>query len=210
MNFYQYVKRHLIFVICLLVIGYGIVAYIHIVCPQKIGQTHTKGAAVAFVPMYNEDGSTVHAKLGIGYQQGLLIFESVVALFATLILYRMIEYYCIFFGIKRIWSYFVDFGTASVLARFPTRLTGKYTLDYVYIKASHSVYDFFDFCIGICITGILIWMIPYCIKYHEYKRVHTVGMHFGQKLLWEMKFGLHMIKSTFYPIKTWWKDIEKY
>lgn len=207
MNFKQYVKRHLIFVICLLVIGYGIVAYIHIVCPEKIGQPHARGAAFAFAPVYNEDGSAFHARLGIGYQQGLLIFESVVTLFATLLLYRMMEYYCIFFGIKRIWSYFVDFGAASALARFPMWLLGKYTLDYWYIRAGHGTYDFFDFCIGICVAGVLIWIIPFYVKYLKYKKLHTAGMNFVQKFVWEMKLSLQLLKTSFCPIKTWWEDI---
>lgn len=208
MNFYQYIKRHLIVVVCLLVVGYGIVAYIHIVCPEIINEPHAKDVAVSFSPVYNEDGSTFHARLGIGYRQGLLIFESVVTLFMTWVLYRMIEYYNIYFGIKRFWSYFADFGAASMLARFPTRLTGKYTLDYWYVKAGHGTYDFFDFCIGICILGILLWMIPYYIKYHQYKKQHTAGMNTWQKLWWEIKFGLKLIKTSFCPIKTWWKDIE--
>ena len=208
MNLKQYVKRHLIFVICLLVIGYGIIAYIQIVCPEKIGQPHAGDAAFAFAPVYNKAGSTFHAKLGIGYQQGLLIFEAVVSLFAILMLYRMIEYYSIFIGIKRVWSYFVDFGMASALARFSTRLLGKYTLDYFYIRAGHATYDFFDFCIGISIVGVLIWMIPFYIKYHKYKKLHTVGMTFGQKFVWEMKLSFQLLKTSFCPIKTWWKDID--
>ena len=208
MNLKQYVKCHLIFVISLLVIGYGIVVYIHIACPEKIGQPHARGVAVAFAPVYNEDGSTFHARLGIGYQQGLLIFESVVTLFTTLVMYRLIEYYNIFFEIKRFWIYFVDFGAASMFARFPTRLTGRYTLDYLYIRASHATYDFFDFCIGICVVGILIWMIPLCIKYYRYKKTHTTGMTFGQKFVWEMKLSFQLLKTSFCPIKTWWKDID--
>lgn len=208
MSFHQYVKRHLIFVVCLLVIGYGIVAYIHMVCPERIGQPPARGVEVAFAPVYNENGSALHARLGIGYQQGLLIAESLVALCLNWILYRLVEYHNIFFGMKRGWNYFLDFGFASIIARIPTSLLGIYTLDYLYIKKGHATYDFFDFCIRIYVTGMLLWIIPFCIKFYKYKKEHTAGMNFWEKFKWDVRLNLQLMKTPFLPVKMWWKDID--
>ena len=206
MSFYQYLRRHMIVVICLLLIGYGIVAYIHIVCPEKIGQPHTRGAQVAFAPVYNEDGSTFHAKLEIGYRQGLLILESIIALFCIWVLYKMVLYYSIFFGMTSRWTYFVDFGCATAVARLPVRLAGIYVLDYLYIRMGHGTYDFFDLCIGVSMVGMVLWYLPFYVRYHRYKKVHTKGMKFWEKFKWEMCFGVDMLKMLFRPIRTWWKD----
>lgn len=208
MSLYKYMRRHLIVVICLLLVGFGIVAYIHIVCPEKIGQTQVRGMKIAFDPVYNDDGSMFHAKLKIGYRQGLLILESVLALICTWLMYKLLLYYSIFFGIKSWWTYFVDFGCAAAIARLPVRLAGMYVLDYLYIWLGHSTYDFFDFCIGICGVGVVLWLIPACIKYYQYKRENTKGMHFWKKCKWEMRFSIEMTKMLFRPIKSWWKDVD--
>lgn len=208
MNLNQYLRHHMIVVVCLLLIGYGIVAYIHIACPEKIGQPHTRGAQVAFAPVYNEDGSTFHAKMDIGYQQGLLILESVIALFCVWILYKMILYYGMFFGLSARWTYFIDFSCATAFARLPVRLAGMYVLDYLYISVGNGTYDFFDLCIGVTIVGMVLWYIPFGVRYHRYKREHTKGMGFWEKFRWEMRFGANMFKMLFRPIRTWQKDVD--
>ncbi|MDE5824527.1 MAG: hypothetical protein K2H91_07585 [Lachnospiraceae bacterium] len=207
MSLRQYVRRHLTIVICLLLIGYGIAVYIQSACPEKIGQTQVRGMKIAFDPIYNDDGSMFHAKLNIGYRQGLLILESVLGLVCIWIMYKMVLYYRIFFGMKSWWSYFVDFGCAAAIARVLIHLTGQYVLDYLYIWVSNSTYDFFDFCIGICVVGMLIWFIPACVKYYKYKHEKTKGMHFWEKFKWEIWFSVEMTKMLFCPIKAWWKDI---
>lgn len=207
MSLRQYLIRHMIVVICLLMIGYGIVAYIHIVCPEKIGQPYARGVQVAFAPVYNEDGSTFHAKIDIGYRQGLLILESIVSVFCIWILYKLFLYYSIFFGMTSKWTYFADFGCATAIARLPVRLAGKYVLDYLYIRMGHGVYDFFDLCIGVSIVGMVLWYIPCCVRYHRYKKAHTKGMKFREKFRWEMRFGFDMLKKLFCPLRTWWRDV---
>lgn len=207
MSLYQYMRRHMIVVVCLLLIGYGIVAYIHIICPEKIGQPRARGVEAAFAPVYNEDGSTFHAKLDIGYQQGLLIFESIIALFCVWILYKMILYYSRFFGMSGRWIYFIDFACATAVARLPVRLAGLYVLDYFYIRMGHGTYDFFDICIGISIVGMVLWYIPFCVRYHRYKKEKTGGMRFREKFRWEMRFGANMLKMIFRPIRTWWEEV---
>lgn len=205
MSFNQYVRRHMILVVCLLVIGYGIAAYIYIACPERIGQPHAKGVLVDFAPIYNEDGSTFHARLDIGYQQGLLIFENVVSLFCVWLLYKIIAYYDIFFGIKGDWSYLADFVCAAAIARLPMHLSGRYVLDYLYIKG-RGTYDFFDFCIGICVGGILIWYVVFCVKYRKYKKEQTAGMRFWERFKWAMKLSLDLPKVYLRPMKTWWTN----
>ena len=207
MNLYQYIKRHLIVIICLVVIGYSIVALIHLVFPHRIEQSFVRGESIAFVPEYNKYGSMFHAKLKIGYRQGLLIAECVIMLPVMYLFYRLVEYYNIFFGLKRFWSYFIDFGCAVVVGRLPTHLLGIYTLDYLYIRATHSIYDFFDLCIGVFSIGMLGWLIPYNIRYHHYKKSHTRGMRLWQKIKWEFQFGIKSIRMSLSPIKTWWKDV---
>ena len=207
MSLHQYIRRHVIVVLVLLLIGYGIVAYIHAVCPEKIGQPHAKGVQVDFAPVYNEDGSTFHARLDIGYRLGLLILESVITLFGSWILYKVVLYYCVFFGMKSWWTYLVDFGCASAIGRLPVRLAGMYVLDYFYIGFRHSTYDFFDFCIGICVVGLLVWLIPACLKYYSYKRKSTKGMGFWERCKWEMRFSMEMGKMLFRPLRSWWKDV---
>lgn len=205
MGLKQFVKRHIIFVICLALIGYGIIAFIYIACPEKIGHSDVRGQAVAFAPIYNKSGSTFHAKLGIGYKQALLVAECIVCMLAVLAMYKMIAYYNMFFGINMCWIYFVDFGGAAVLGRLPMDLMGFYTLDYLYIAATRYTYDFFDICIGICIVGVLLWCVPMSIKYHKYKVEHTKGMKFLEKLKWEVKFSFKILGASLRPIKIWWK-----
>ena len=72
MSLHQYIRCHVIVVLVLLLIGYGIVTYIHAVCPEKIGQPHAKGVQVDFAPVYNEDGSTFHARLRYRIQAGIV------------------------------------------------------------------------------------------------------------------------------------------
>lgn len=196
----------MIVVFCLLLIGYGIVAYIHIACPEKIGQPHERGVQAAFVPVYNEDGSMFHAKAHIGYRQGLLIGEAIIGLFCSWVLYKIVLYYCVFFKMKTWWIFFLDFGCASAIARLLTHLAGRYVLDYLYIRGMHSTYDFFDLCIGVCIVGIFVWLFPACIRYYRYKRLETKGMGFWAKFKWEIQFTLVMWKMLFRPVKTWWNE----
>ena len=211
MSFYQYLKRHIFLIICLLVIGFGIVGYIELFCPEKIGVPSTKGVNYAFEPIYNKKGSLYHAKLGIGYRQGLLILECLVTLISLVYFYRFVLYYNIFFKIKGDWLYFLDFGSAVIIARLINYLLGRYVLDYIYIRAGHAIYDFFDFCIGICIVGIVLWCIPVGVKYHRYKKENTKGMSLREKFRWEMKLTFDFIKMPFRPIRTWWKsEVDRY
>lgn len=206
MSIKQFVKHHIIFVVCLALIGYGMVAFIHIACPEKIEHNDVRGQAIAFAPIYNESGSTFHAKLGIGYNQALLVVECIVCMLMVLVMYKMVAYYNMFFGLNMCWSYFVDFGGAVVLGRLPMDLLGFYTLDYLYIAATRYTYDLFDIYIGICFVGALFWCVPMSIKYHKYKVGHTKGMKFLEKLKWEVTFSVKLLGTSLRPMRVWWKE----
>lgn len=204
MSLSQYIKRHVLFSICLALIGYAIIAFIYIYCPEKIGHNDVIGKKLAFAPIYNKSGSTLHALLGIGYNQVLLIIECIICVFIVIFMHKIVAYYNIFLNLDRWWAYIVDFACAAVLGRLPVNLLGFYTLDYLYISMTRYTYDFFDICLGICVIGILVWCIPISIKYHKYKVSHTKGMKIWEKIKWEIGFGFKIIRESLRPMKIWW------
>ena len=59
-------------------------------------------------PVYNDNGSWLHGKLGIGYVRSLLIFEDVLSIMAEVFLFRYIAGISSFFSLSRRTLMFVD------------------------------------------------------------------------------------------------------
>lgn len=153
-------------------------------------------------PVYNEDGSWFHAKLGIGYIRWLLIAESVMVLLIDFWGFRYVEAMSRFLNITSFWLYGIIFGMANVVYRLFTHIRGVFTLDYLHIK-SGSTYDIPDFyLLVLCITAF-IWMIPCLIAYYKYRNKKVKGMAFLQKLIWELKLTAMLLKAPILPENKW-------
>lgn len=153
-------------------------------------------------PVYNEDGSLFHAKLGIGYIRWLLITESVMALLIGFWVFRYVEAMSRFLNITSFWLYGIIFGMASVVYRLFTHIRGVFTLDYLHIK-NRATYDIPDFyLLVLCITAF-IWMIPCLIAYYKYRNKKVKDMAFLQKLIWELKLTAMLLKASILPENKW-------
>ncbi len=160
-------------------------------------------------PVYNTDGSWLHGRWGIGYNGLLLYLENIAGLFVVGYLFRMVAAYNAFFGLSAGWLYFLDFEIMVPVYRMASRLFHPYTLDYLRIRG-HGTFDFPDFCIGVGIAGILLWLIPSLIKYYRYKRKKTAGMSFVQKLKWEFRMSGRLMYLPFVKEGGWEERFEKW
>lgn len=100
------------------------------------------------------------------------------------------------------WLYAVDIEMAVPLYRCIAWLYSPYTLDYLYIKG-YGTCDFPDFCIGVGIFFLLLWLIPAMVSYYRFQRPHTKGMHFWEKFKWEWRFTVVMVKAVFMKRERW-------
>lgn len=162
---------------------------------------------MAVVPVYNRDGSWLHGLWGIGYNGALLCLENIAGLFVAGYLYRMVDAYNIFFGLSAGWLYVIDLEIMVPVFRLADRIWHPYTLDYLYIRG-YGTFDFPDFCIGVGIAGILLWLIPALIKYYRYKREQTAGMRFVQKLKWEFRMSGRILYLPFVRKSRWEERFE--
>lgn len=153
-------------------------------------------------PVYNENGSWFHGKIGIGYIRWLLLLESAVIIILEFYLFRYIDVMRYFFQVNSLGLYALNFGIATGLYRLFTGIRGVFVLDYLYIKGL-GTYDFPDLYLLICLLGACLWMIPAMIAYYKYRRIKVKGMTFGQKLLWEFKFTGLVSKAAILPRKKW-------
>ena len=59
------------------------------------------GRFLRIYPIYNDDGSWLHGRLGIGYVRGLLVLEDILSFLVEVFLIRYISSICDFFSISR-------------------------------------------------------------------------------------------------------------
>lgn len=159
------------------------------------------GSLFQIRPVYNESGSWIHARSGLGYRNGVLLAEHSVALIVAAYLYRALEAWGYLFRVSRRWLYALDCGVAATLYRVITRFRGTFTLDYV--KVGRFTYDIPDLCIGICIVGMIGWFISYTIHYYPYKKRKEKGMKWKERFLWELRLNKQMAVVPFYPRDRW-------
>lgn len=157
---------------------------------------------LAIWPVYNMDGSWLHGKWGIPYNAPLLIGEHVMVIFLTVLLWRMMESCNVLFDLSAGWLYGLDLEFAAAVYRLIAMTYRPYTLDYLYIRGL-GCFDFPDFCIGIGIGWILLWLVPMMRRYYALKRKQTLGMRFWDKLKWEWRLSVLIGKTVFRPKREW-------
>ncbi len=153
-------------------------------------------------PVYNDSGSWLHGRLGIGYVRWVLILEDVLSLAAELFLIRYIRAIGSFFGLRCGVLYMVDCGIAATVHRFFTRLRGVYVLDYLHWKG-RGVFDLPDLYLFLTLAGLLVWLIPMYGRYHPYIKKNTKGMSRIQKWGWELRLSGVFLKAAFVPERRW-------
>ncbi len=149
-------------------------------------------------PVYNDNGSWLHGRLGIGYVRGLLALEDILALLAEVFLFRYIDGMCSFFSISRRTLMLVVCGMSATLFRLFTRMRGIYVLDYLHIKG-HGVFDLPDFYLFLTIAGIILWLLPYTKAYRAYKKPKVKGMSLLQRWGWELRLSGTFLHAAFLP-----------
>lgn len=157
---------------------------------------------MAIAPVYNRNGSWLHGRWGIGYRFDLLCLERMVAFLTALILFRFLQVYNAFFSMSEKWLYAVDIELAVPVYRCIVWLYSPYTLDYLYIKG-YSTFDLPDFCIGVGIFFLVLWMFPALFYYYRFRGQQTKGMRFGEKFMWERRFTVVMVKAVFLKRERW-------
>lgn len=205
MNFINQYKKHIIFILLLILIA-GIMECTMLMFYDKLVQNPLSiGHSISLRPIYNENGSWYHAKLGIGYTRGLLIAENIITLLMAWFLYRFLETWEWFFGMSSFWLYLLDFVLAPTLYRLCHNVLGRFTLDYVRIvsKRGTTTYDFPDFYLGISVIIMLVWLVFALIPYYKYKHTQVKGMRFLSKLIWELRLTALVIKAVFVPKERW-------
>ena len=66
------------------------------------------GSLFQIRPVYNESGSWIHARSGLGYRNGVLLAEHTVTLIVAAYLYRALEAWGYLFRVSRRWLYALD------------------------------------------------------------------------------------------------------
>lgn len=211
MNLVRKYKKH-IFVILLLILIASLMEYVMTICYAKLlREPLSVGHLFSFHPVYNESGSWYHARLGLGYSQGLLIVENVVALLIIGLAYRFMGAWGWFFGMRSFWPYLLDFVLAPILYRLFHSVLGIYTLDYIRIasKRGSNTYDFPDFYLGISVMAMLIWFVFALMPYYKYKQIQVKGMRPLTKFMWEFHLMVLFTKAVFAPKERWAELFEK-
>ena len=125
-------KNHIIFILLLTAIDIVIKKYILFMHSDKLDQC--SGGIIHFHPKYNEAGSFVNDRFGVGFSQ--VKFEIFLLLLIVLLirLWFDLEKECINKGYNQKWMYVYDLFIVAFFARAFERLWGRYTLDYLAMK----------------------------------------------------------------------------
>lgn len=161
-------NRHILLVLILLVASGVAEAVFTFYYEGLRAQPLMLGSFLQIRPVYNEAGSMFHARLGIGYVNWLLLLEHAVTLIIAAYIYRALELWGYFFRVSQRFLYALDCGIAGTLYRVITRFRGTFTLDYLRVR--RSTYDIPDLCIGICVAGMICWIILFLMHYYPYKK----------------------------------------
>lgn len=210
-NFIKQYKKHLFLILALILIAGLAEGIVTIYYDRLFREPIAVGNLFTIRPVYNENGTWYHAKLGIGYIRGLLITENIAALLMAWFLYYYLDAWNWFFRMRSFWLYVADFGFATTLYRLFHDVLGIYTLDYIRIvgRRSVSTYDFPDLYLFIFAAGILTWFIMALIPYYKYKHTQVKGMRYLSKLIWEFKLAIVFIKAAFVPKEQWPEFFDK-
>ena len=210
-NFINKYRKHLFLSLVLILIAGLAEGIVTIHYDKLLQEPIAAGNLFTIRPVYNDDGSWYHAKIGIGYIRGLLLIENIAALLMAWFLYYYMDVWGWFFGMRSFWLYVFDFVFAPTLYRLFHNVLGIYTLDYIRIvgRRSTSTYDFPDFYLFISAAGILIWFVMALIPYYKYKHTQVKGMRYLTKFIWELKLAITFIRAVFVPRKQWPEFFEK-
>lgn len=157
---------------------------------------------MAIAPVYNRNGSWLHGRWGIGYRFDLLCLERIVTFLTALFLFRFLQAYNTFFSMSEKWLYAVDIELAVPVYRCIVWLYSPYTLDYLYIRG-YGTLDLSDFCIGVGIFFLILWLFPALSYYYRFRRQQTKNMRFGEKFMWECQFTVIIVKAMFLKRERW-------
>lgn len=159
-------RNHIIFILLLTAIDIVIKKYILFTYSDRLDQC--SGGMIHFHPKYNEAGSFVNDRFGVGFSQ--VRFEIFLLLFIVLLikLWFDLQKECINKGYNQKWMYVYDLFIAACFARAFERLGGRYTLDYLAIK-NIGILDTGDIYIVIGAIGMGIFGIYCVLKSKELK-----------------------------------------
>lgn len=211
MNLIRQYRKHILFILLLILIAGLMECVMAIYYDKLIQEPLSVGHLFILRPVYNESGSWYHARLGIGYAQGLLIVENVAALLIIWLAYRFLEAWGWFFSMHSFWPYLLDFVLAPTLYRLFHSVLGIYTLDYIRIvgRRRTNTFDFPDFYLGISVVAMLIWFIFALIPYYKYKHIQVKDMRFLSRFVWEFHLMTLFTKAVFIPKECWAELFEK-
>lgn len=205
MDILKQYRKHII-CIFLLILAAGLAeGIITIYYDRLIQNPPAVGRIFSIRPVYNENGSWYHARLGIGYIRALLIVENIVTLLIAWFIYRFLDIWGWFFDMHSFWLYLFDFVLAPTLYRLVHNILGIYTLDYIRIagKRSASTFDFPDFYLGIAVIWMFVWFVFALLPYYRYKHIQVRGMRYLSKLAWEFRIAALFVKGVFIPKERW-------
>lgn len=111
---------------------------------------------------------------GTDSNREIKIIRHTVALLMEVGIIRMIAYGNRLLHITDMWLYFFDFGISALLSRVLESILSKHSM--VWFRIGGRSFDFFDICIGICCGGMVLWIIPFLIRWYQYKKIFTEGM----------------------------------
>lgn len=167
------------------------------------------GRFLRIYPVYNDNGSWLHARLGIGYIRWLLVCEDILAILVEVFLIRFISSLCDFFSISRRILVVVLCGMSATAYRLFTRLRGVYVLDYLHVRG-HGVFDLPDLYLFLTMAGLILWLLPYHKAYIPFKKQKVKGMPLLQKWAWEFKFSGVFLRAAFLPRDRWKELFQKW
>lgn len=206
MKIFKKYKYHIILIVALIFIAglTELTVYLHI---DNLRESPlTLGRFLKIYPAYNEHGSWIHGKLGIGYSRWFLLFERIFMLLSLFFIFRFMRAHTQFYRMSAFGLFSIDFGIAVAIYRLGTVISDRFTLDYLYL--GHNIYDLPDLYIGIQIITILVWLVPALIKYYSHRKVKVMGMSFLRKQLWDLKIAGMFFKAAVISDLKWEKEFE--
>ena len=211
MNLIRQYKKHIIVILLLILIASLMECTMAIYFDKLIQEPLSVGHLFNLRPVYNESGSWYHARLGIGYAQGLLITENLAALLIVWLAYGFLGAWGWFFGMRSCWPYLLDFVLAPTLYRLFHSILGIYTLDYIRVvgRRGTNTFDFPDFYLGISVVAMFVWFICALIPYYKYKHIQVKGMRLLPRFMWEFHLMASFAKAVFIPKECWAELFEK-
>lgn len=144
---------------------------------------------------------------GTDANREIKIIRYTVVLLIEVGLIKMIAYGNRLFHITDAWLYFSDFGISALLSRALQSILSKHSM--VWFRIAGRSFDFFDICIGIRCIGMVLWLIPFLIRWYQYKGIFTKGMTKKEKRRWEWKVQFQMMKAIVIPLDELENDLEK-